>query len=177
MRAMLIALTTLAAVPVTHRPIRGDEPYTITIPGQGWTIAFESPPLREFQGESKGNTFVFQATERKAFNLSLFVEEPKNEEKGHEACFNYYWPKAKRNPMIDQASAKVEKTDKFVKMTYRIKADEVSALNVNYYFAFQGRWIDVHVSRYPAAADDEQRLAAFEKSLVYEVIKENSKSK
>ena len=29
-----------------------DEPYTITIPDQGWTIKFESPPLRQFQGET-----------------------------------------------------------------------------------------------------------------------------
>lgn len=174
---MLIAVTNITAIAATQLATRADEPFTLTIPGQGWTVDFESPPLKQFQGESKGKTFVFRATEEKAFNLSLFVEEPKNSETGHEACFNYYWPRSKRNPMIDQKSVKIEKTPKYVKVTYQILAGDSNAANANFYFAFQGRWIDLHVSRYPAAAGDDEKLAAFEKSIAYEVTKKAAKPK
>ena len=40
--------------------------------------------------------------------------------------------------------------------------------NVNYYFAFKGRWIDVHISKLPRGRDDEQIFAAFEKNLSYQ---------
>jgi hypothetical protein len=174
MRTATVFLVLLVSFTVTSRESLADEPFKLTIPDQGWTIAFESPPLRQFQGETKGKSFIFQATEQKSFHLSLFVEEPKNKDNTHEACFNYYWQLAKRNPMIDPSSIKVDKSSKFVKVTYRIKVDDASALNANYYFAFQGRWIDLHVSWFPPAAGDEQKLTAFEKNLSYDTIKPNS---
>jgi hypothetical protein len=177
MRTAVIAVFSIAALATTFEVAAADEPFTLTIPTQGWTIAFASPPLRDYQGEAKDKSFVFRATEEKNFNLSVFVEQPKNKDATHEACFNYYWPLAKRNPMIDQGSVKVEKGEKFVKVTYLIKAGPATASNANFYFAFQGRWIDVHASYYPSAADDEQKLAAFEKSLSYEVTKNTAAPK
>ena len=177
MRTKFIAAISVLVIAISCQSILADELYTLTIPGQGWSVAFAAPPLLEFQGQSNGKSFVYQAADRKAFNLSLFVEEPKNSQTGHEACFNYYWPKSKRNPMIDQATVKIEKMPKFVKVMYRIKAEESTALNANYYFAFHDRWIDLHVSLFPPAPDNEQKLAAFEKSIVYEITKDKTKSK
>ena len=77
--------------------------------------------------------------------------------------------------MIDQDSVKVEKSEKFVKVTYKVTAGDTSGINVNYYFAFQDHWIDLHISRFPPGPDDAEKFAAFEKSLVYEKIKAKDK--
>jgi hypothetical protein len=177
MRTAIFAAVLLSSLVASEQHALADEPYTITIPGQGWYVSFESPPLRQFQGETRGKDFAFQATEKKAFNLSMFVEEPKEDDGTHEDCYDHYWPLAKRNPLIDQDSVKVEKGDKFVKVTYQVNAGNVNSLNANYYFAFHGRWIDLHVSFFPSAADDKDKLAAFEKSLVYQTFEDKKKEK
>ena len=75
------------------------------------------------------------------------------------------------------ASVKIDKLERFVKVTYKVTVGDTAGINVNYYFAFQDRWIDLHVSRFPAAPDDAEKFAAFEKSLVYETIKTKDKAK
>jgi hypothetical protein len=134
----------------------------------------------KFLGQSNGKDFSFRATSGESgFNLSLFVEEPKKKNQAtHEACFNHYWPLAKQNPLIEEDSVKTEKTDNYVKVSYDLTVgkDETSP-HVNYYFVFKDRWIDVHVSRFPSAADDKEIFAAFEKSLTYKTTKDDSKAK
>lgn len=172
---MRITFSLAFAILAAHTTARSAEPFTVTVPGQGWTIAFESPALQNYKGQSNDKAFQFQAMSEAGFNLSIFVEEAGAKEGGHAACADKYWPLAKRNPMIDQDSAKKTTTENFVKVAYNIKAGEGAnakiVANVNYYFAFQGKWIDVHVSRYPSAADDAEILANFEKSLTYKITK------
>jgi hypothetical protein len=177
MRAIFVATICVLAVSLSFQKLVADEPYTLTIPGQGWLVEFTAPPLLEFQGQTQNKSFIFQGVDRKGFNLSMFVEEPKNSQAGHEACFDFYWPKAKRNPLIDPTTVKIDKTPKFTKVTYQIKAGDSFSLNVNYYFAFQHRWIDLHVSKFPPAPEDEQKLTAFEKSIAYKTIQEHTKPK
>src|SRR4051812_46903502 len=112
-----IAVTMLVTLSlVTSQTAAGAEPFQLTVPGQSWSLAFESPPLLNFSGQAKDKRFQFRATGEAGFNLSVFVEEPKAKSDGHESCSNYYWPLAKRNPMIDQGSVKVTKTDQYVKV-------------------------------------------------------------
>ena len=149
------------------------ESTTITIPDQGWTLSFDSPSLEHFSGDAKGKDFVFNAADEGGFSLSIYVEEPKNAKTGHEACFDYYWPLAKRNPLIDAKSATIEKSDHFVKVSYNVTVsdggEKTTVRNVNYYFAFQGRWVDVHVSRYLSGDDDAKLFDTFERSLTYKI--------
>lgn len=177
MRATVIAAVGPLIVALMHQAMLADEPFTITIPGQGWSVAFEAPPLSQFQGQSHGKTFIFQGTEPKAFNVSMFVEEAKSKDSTNESCFKYYWPLAKRNPLIDQQSVKKETLPKFIKVTYLVRAHESTAFDVNYYFAFQGCWVDLHASWFPAATDADQKLAAFEKSIAYEMGKDKAQAK
>ena len=148
------------------------EPFIVTIPGQGWTITMDVPPLANIAGQSKANNFQFRATSgENGFNVSIFVEQPQGREKTHEAVFNHYWPMAKQNPLIDASSIKVTKTAKFVKVAYRFDLGQTDkdAKNrqVNYYFYFKDRWIDVHISKMPLADVDDKLFDAFEKALAY----------
>jgi hypothetical protein len=155
--------------------LRG-EPFVVTIPGQAWAITMDAPPLPNFLGQSKGDTFQFRATSGEdGFNVSIFVEQPHGQRKTHEAVFNYYWPKAKQNPLIDASSIKVTKGSKFVRVAYRFdvgQGTDNKNRQVNYYFVYKDRWIDVHISKMPLADADEKVFDAFDKALTYGSTKE-----
>jgi hypothetical protein len=150
------------------------EPFNVTVAGQGWGIAFQSPPLARYAGRKNGKDFEFRAAGETGFNLSVFVEAPKGADDTHEACYQHYWPLAKRNPMIDQDSVKVVKSDDYVQVAYEIVVGEgdkaLRVRNVNYYFAYKGRWTDVHVSLFPPKETDEGILQQFSESLKYQAF-------
>jgi hypothetical protein len=147
------------------------EPFVVTIPGGGWQINLNAPPLEEFAGQTTGKNFAFQAAGKGGFNVSAYVETPQSDRQGHEACYEHYWPLAKRNPLIDQASVKVVKSKNFVKVAYIINppgnANGKENRHVNYYFAYQGRWVDVHASQSPPRDDEGKLFDAFERGLSY----------
>jgi hypothetical protein len=171
-RIAVLVLLLANSAPLTVRA----EPFVVTIPGQGWEIAMETPPLANFAGQAKPKGFQFRATSGEdGFNVSIFVEQPQGHEKTHEAVFNHYWPMAKQNPLIDASSIKVTKTAKFVKVAYRFdlgQADkDAKNRQVNYYFFFKDRWIDVHISKMPLAESDDKVFDAFERALAYDSTK------
>lgn len=145
------------------------EPVAVTVPGQGWQIEFDAPPLLEFSGGRRGEAFQYRAAGERSFILSIFVEPPKGKGSHPTDCFEHYWPLAKRNPMIDQQSVKVTKTDDYVKVTYTVIANvagtQSKIANANYYFAHEGRWIDVHASIYPPTDKEAETFQQFEQSL------------
>jgi hypothetical protein len=112
------------------------------------------------------------------FNLSLYVERPGCAgESTHKANFECFWPKAKRNPMIDQASVKTTTTSDYIKVEYDIKAPfqgkTITLRNINFLFAYQGKWMDLHVSIIEPTASDLSLLKTFEDSLSYGEIAAN----
>ena len=161
--ALILLLSGLGAGP------RPSEPFVVPIPGRAWQIRFEAPPLKDYAGRTQGDDFQFQGVGVEGFNVTAFVEAPANDRPGHEACFDHYWPMAKRNPLIDQASVQVSKTPRFVRVAYLIAppGDDNGKVNrhVNYFIAHQGRWVDVHISQSPPSQDEDEVFAAFEKSL------------
>ena len=169
---LVVAAVTLAllAVPASA------EIFVITVPGQGWRITFDGPTMSRYAGQTKGDDFVFQATGAgHGYNLSVFVEKPRDNGDTNEDVYDFYWPQAKQNPLVDQKSVKVEKTDHYIRVTYNqvipgglAGGKDLIHANANYYFAFEGRWIDVHVSAEPAEKAPDRPFDAFEKSLTYE---------
>jgi hypothetical protein len=112
--------------------------------------------------------------------VSIFVEQPHGQQKTHEAVFNYYWPKAKQNPLIDASSIKITKSANFVKVAYRFDVgpgQDNKNRQVNYYFFHKDHWIDVHISKMPLADADEKVFEAFDKALTYGPTKPASSAK
>ena len=145
------------------------EEIVVPIEKQDWKITMNTPPLAKKMAREVGANFVFQANSGR-FNLSFFVEPPAKEG-GNKECYEHYWPLAKRNPIIDQATVKASNTESYYRVGYDVtsptKGATVTQRNVNYYFAFAGKWIDVHVSIIDPQKGDEEILAAFEKGLKY----------
>jgi hypothetical protein len=144
--------------------------YAIVVPGEGWRISFDSPALAETPAFRKNGAsdYAFRGNSGR-FNISIFVETPQGPGKTPKACHDFYWPKASRNPLIAKDTVAASHTPEYYRVQYDIVTDllgrAVRQKNVNYYLAFRGRWIDVHISIMEPVAGDEKVFAAFDKSL------------
>jgi hypothetical protein len=131
---------------------------------QGWAITVLNPGLKELGKHLSDAQFAYQAIGPNGFNLSIWVETPAGGGMANNDVFNYYWAKAGRNPLINEKSIKTQVLGKFVKVSYT----SLNIPNVNYYFAFKGRWVDVHISKSRFTKGDEKFFADFEEVLSYE---------
>ena len=65
----------------------------------------------------------------------------------------------------------MSETSSFVSVQYEVAAPfngkTVHQINVNYYFAYRGRWIDVHISVIEPNSDDLEIIDDFGRSLKY----------
>jgi hypothetical protein len=142
---------------------------TVVVADEGWHITFDAPPLRD-EHESTSNGYAYKANSG-LFNMSLFVEKPSGDGTTNRDVYDFYWPQAKRNPMIDQKSVVMSSTPKYVRVQYDIHADmkgeDITQRNVNYYFAFRGRWVDVHISFVEPTKADDAIFTRFDESLTY----------
>lgn len=120
----------------------------IPVLGHPWFVTVDLPSLEIVQGRRQGESYQFQGVGQDGFTVSLFVEPPATPGERHEDCYSHYWPKMRRNPLIDLESVAVDKTDQFVKVSYEYKgiAEELPIHHFNYYIAHQGSWIDIHLS-------------------------------
>jgi len=142
----------------------------VKIPKEGWSIFFDSPPLSKKQESKKSGEYSFSANSG-SFNLSLFVEKPRGDGTTNKDCYQYYWSRGSQNPLIAKDTVSMSETDKYVRVQYDIVAPlagkPMRLKNVNYYFIFRGRWVDVHISVGEPAAADEMVFNTFDESLKY----------
>lgn len=144
---------------------------SIPVSNQGWNIEMDAPPFEKKAGQDQGPNYVYKANSGR-FNLSFFVE-PKAGEGSHKECFEYYWPQASRNPLIDKSTIVVSHIDQFYRVEYDIiippkpPYGPVTHRNVNYFFAFEDKWVDVHISIMKPANADAKIIKAFDQGLKY----------
>lgn len=155
----------------TAMPPLTNIPTTISIPGEGWAITFKSPELMGKEESNEQGNYAFRATSAR-FNISFFVEKPQGKGQTNEDCYRFYWPKASSNPQISKESIATSHTLKYYRVQYdlidKFQGRTIIHRNVNYYFAFQGRWVDVHISIYDPTEEDKKIFETFDKTLTYE---------
>lgn len=103
------------------------------------------------------------------FIISFFVEKQKSNAGTNESVYNYYWPLAMKNPMVDESSVIKTETEHYVKVESGYKdigLNKVNIKNYNYYMVAAGRWVDVHLSISDQTEKDIEILKAFEKQLL-----------
>lgn len=143
----------------------------IEIPGQGWSLSFVAPPLLETQEKHQGENYAFLAKAGR-FNLSVFVEPPQTNGGSHKECFEYYWHAAQQNPaIVKDPPPTIAEDAKYVRVQYQAAMDtgplRVHQANVNYYFSFRDKWVDVRISVLEPAEEDAVIFDAFDRSLSY----------
>jgi hypothetical protein len=145
----------------------------IEVPGEGWALVFDTPTLMNKREGGQGGAYQFTATSGR-FNISAFVEPPSSSGSKNQDCFNYYWPLASRNPQIQKSTIQISETPRFHRVQYDVvgtfKGEPFTQRNVNYFFAFRGKWIDVHISVINPRPEDEPIIPIFDRTLAYEGI-------
>ncbi|HSI63095.1 MAG TPA: hypothetical protein VLE43_08245, partial [Candidatus Saccharimonadia bacterium] len=123
----------------------------IPLVGLGWQIAFEGPTLKKYALDYPSGSVQFRANSGR-FNVSVFVEPPPASAKAgtHAACRDFYWPQAKRNPIIVADTIKQISHSNCEAVTYRSKGEIQGTPfvqdSVNCFFVHEGKWVDVHAS-------------------------------
>jgi hypothetical protein len=134
------------------------------IPNQDWRLTVINLGFGPLERQADDNQYFLQGSPGSSGSkLSLFVVKPANDGTNHDDVLSYYWSKAARDPLIDARSVDIERTDKFDRVFYVAQG----VPNVNFYFAFKGRWVDVHIAKWPFVKGDEKLFADFEEYLSY----------
>jgi hypothetical protein len=134
------------------------------IPNQNWSLTVVDLDFGSFERHVDDNQYTLQGSPGPGGSkLSLFVEKPANAGTNNDDVLSYYWPKAAHDPLIDPQSVDIERADKFDRVFYVAQG----VPNVNFYFAFKGRWVDVHIAKWPFASGDEKLFADFEAYFSY----------
>ena len=143
-------------------------PEKIEVPGSGWSVSFDAPPLSKKQESKNGSDYAFRANSGR-FNLSFFVETPKSDGRSNKDCYNFYWPQSSKNPLISKESVVMTEANDYVRVQYdvvaQIEGRTVRQRNVNYYVYHNGKWVDVHISLIDPTAADDYIFSTFDKSL------------
>jgi hypothetical protein len=147
-----------------RQPMENLQYLIIGIPDVDWRITIINPGLAALKRHVETNRFILSGLPGpNGFNLTIVVEKPANGYMSNEAVFNYYWSTVANSPAIDAGSVEVKKEGKFIRVSYTLQG----VPNVNYFFAFKDRWVDVHVSKWPFEKTDSKLFADFEEHLSY----------
>lgn len=163
---LAISLAAISRADTTHIPVIG----------QGWTLSFDGPPItwQEFKSSPDGYSFLGNGGR---LNVSVYVEPPQSPRATHKEVREFYWAKASQNPLIDSSMVKFFETDNYSKVTYMVVGNGKSAgllqFNANYFFSFEGKWVDVHISLINPTKDDVELFQTLNKSLSWTLDKDS----
>jgi hypothetical protein len=147
--------------------------FVLPVPKQGWQLTFDAPPLNKMRENDAPDQYSYAGGYGR-FNMSFFVEPPRCPNGStHEDVYKCF------QGMRDLSKEPFKRQDEtaqnfpaFYRASYRIVQDvegnRFEQLHINYYFIFQSKWMDLHVSMVKPTPEDMAFLAAFEKSLRYE---------
>lgn len=181
--ALLMTSAFVAVAPIAHSEgvrnsegvvksegVKSSEGVTLNIPETNWQIRFTAPKLVEKYEVQRPNKYVFSAKAGN-FNMSVLVETPRDQGNRHEDCYNYYWPKTERSPMIAKSTVSAANKPKYYRVEYdtivQFRRDRMRQHNVDYYFAANGKWADVHISIMAPTPADDAIIKTFDESLSY----------
>lgn len=144
----LLSILVLAAVPLAAFA----ESNIVTIPGQGWHLVVDIPPLADSKGEAANGRFSYTGTSiESGITFSIHTEEMKDADNAQ--CRAEYWGKAQANPYIVKDSATLFETDSLHGVSYRSEGEyqgrAFTMVNAHGYFVENGKCVDLHVSQLP----------------------------
>jgi hypothetical protein len=136
----------------------------IPIPNQNWKLTIANLGFSDWNKEQDNNQFRLRGLPGPSgFNIVLLVEPPANNLPGNDPAYNFYWSSMGHDSAIDAQSVKVDKRDKFTKVSYTAQGQP----NVNYFFAYQGQWVDIHLSKGSSDPGDQKVFTEFDNDLAY----------
>ena len=145
------------------------------IPSENWSLEIDLEGFEvQQQGTSPDGTMLQVAAinKKENINLSIFIEKVDSD--GDKlACRDYYWSKAEKSPLAKENLTKYE-TDELAIVehdTKKFKGQTVNFHSLNAYLAYNGYWMDVHISKIDYAKKDKSLFEKVWKSIS---IKDNN---
>lgn len=155
MKAFLIpVLIALSAAAVGEESI-------VTIPGQGWHLVVDVPPLTSSESANRQGRFSYLGADTvSGITFSINTE---NMQGGTNAqCRDEYFERARRNPHIVQESIVSFETPTLLGISYRsggeYEGQPFTMANSHGYFVKNGKCVDLHVSHLPYTAEGAKRV-------------------
>lgn len=134
----------------------------ITIPGEGWHLTSDAPPLTNTEAISRGRIFRFLASSVEA-GVTVSVNTETQGSKSNADCRDKHWTKQRTNPMLVKDSESIFENDTASYSTYRsegvYKGEPFKTANAHAYIAKDGICADVHVSHWPYTEESESIVA------------------
>lgn len=147
------------------------DPVVIDVPGEKWRLKFDGPAFTRLDVPTTTQGHVYTGNAGR-FNLSLHVEEPYCE--GGDSARNLFKCFAGRlqsNKYLLIDTLKVRSAADGVQVTYVVEAPfggkKVAAFNLNYLFARDGKWADLHISVVDFSREDLEAVTAMLSSLEF----------
>lgn len=144
---------------------------TMAIPDQGWAITFDAPPLRPVREADSNDHYMYYGNAN-FFSVVINVDTPSCDGgESHENVLNCFWPKASKDPLINQASVQKSCNSHYCKISYDLENSfqdkGIRQRHVYYLFAYRNKWNNVHVSYANPTEADLKLLEKFEQSFSY----------
>jgi len=155
MKVLLIfALTALPFAAVAESNI-------VTIPGQGWKLVVDTPPLTSSESRNEDGRFSYTGADTNSgITFSIYTEDMANG--NSKQCREKYWTKTKSNPYIVKDSAVMFETATLFGVTYRsggvYKGTPFTMVNSHGYFVKNGKCVDLHVSQLPYSDEGKTKV-------------------
>lgn len=139
------------------------EPVYITIPGEGWHITFDAPPLTHTEAKAKGRIFRYLASSVET-GVTISVNTETEGAEDNAQCRETYWTKTQTNPMLVKGSETEFENDTAYFSSYRsegeYKGQPFKTANAHAYIARDGVCADIHVSHWPYTEESDAIVAA-----------------
>lgn len=147
------------------------EELQIPIPGEKWGVQFDGPRLTKVEAKVPTSGRVYAGTSG-SLNLSLHVSVPDCEgDDSAENLYNCFGQKIQRVPYIVNGSIAVGRAPDGIQVTYLMEAPlndrKVRVFNLNYVFAKNGKWGDLHISVVQPTKADLESAVTIMKSLKF----------
>ena len=151
--AALLLLMPLAAIAETRY---------ITIPGEGWHLTVDAPPLTNSEAMSTGRIFRFLASSVET-GVTVSVNTETQGSQSNAACREKHWTRQRTNPMLVKGSESIFEDDTAFYSAYRsegiFQGQPFKTANAHAYIAKDGICADVHVSHWPYTEESDSIVA------------------
>lgn len=137
------------------------EPNIVTVPGEGWHLVVDTPPLTSSDGASQDGRFRYTGVDiNNGITFSIHTEPMS--EGTNAGCREHYWNKAAANPYIVKESVVQFETEHLHGVTHRsegeYKGRPFTTVNSHGYFVKNGKCVDLHVSQIPFSEEGLERV-------------------
>jgi hypothetical protein len=147
-------------------PLHAETTY-ITIPGEGWTLKVETPPLTSSKSELEGRVLRYLGSSVET-GISLSINTETESSSDNIQCFEIHWKKAQNNPIMVKTSIKEFSDEKAMYATHTSEGEyqgqAFKTANGHAYFVKNGICVDLHVSHWPYTEKSEDAVEGVIKS-------------